>query len=126
MRSGKKTNKQANEGSFKHICLTRNSQRVELPDVDGCVVQDLAVAVPAAVGGGAATSRMISADLAEDLALAGFPQVQLQVRVALAVTRREAETPNAVDLNERQVKLLRTKQGRRRRKTGVTVSGVDV
>lgn len=75
-----------------------------VPDVDGRVGQDLAVAVPAAVGGGAATGRVVSADLAEDLAFVP-QQVQLQVRVALAVTRREAETPHPVDLNEGQVEL---------------------
>lgn len=76
-----------------------------VPDVDGRVGQDLAVAVPAAVGGGAATGRVVSADLAEDLAFVVPQQVQLQVRVALAVTRREAETPHPVDLNEGQVEL---------------------
>lgn len=77
-------------------------------DIDGCVGQNLAVAVPAAVGGGTAASRMVSADLAEDLAFAMLSQVQLQlqVRVALAVTWCEAETPHPVDLNEGQVKLV--------------------
>lgn len=75
-------------------------------DVDGRVGQDLAVAVPAAVGGSAAAGRVVSADLAEDLAFAVLVQVQLQVRVALAVARCEAETPHAVDLNKRQVELV--------------------
>lgn len=76
-----------------------------VPDVDGRVGQDLAVAVPAAVGGGTAASWVVSADLAKNLPLAALQQVQLQVRVALAVTRREAETHHAVDLHEVQVKL---------------------
>lgn len=76
------------------------------PDVDGRVVEDLAVAVPAAVGGGAAAGRVVSADLAEDLVLAAVAQVQqLQVRVALAVARREAEAAHAVHLHEGQVEL---------------------
>lgn len=75
-------------------------------DVDGRVGQDLPIAVPAAVGGGTAASRMISADLAEDLAFATLPQIQLQVRVALAVTWCEAEAPYPVDLDEGQVKLV--------------------
>lgn len=79
-----------------------------VPDVDGRVGQDLAVAVPAAVGGGAAAGRVVSADLAEDLVFAVLPQVQ--VRVALAVTRCEAETSNPVDLNKVQVKLVETKR----------------
>lgn len=74
--------------------------------------QNLAVAVPAAVGGGAATSRVVSADVAEDLPFAVLPQVQLQVRVALAVTWREAETPHPVDLDEGQVKLVETERDR--------------
>lgn len=78
-----------------------------VPDVNGRVGQDFAVAVPAAVGGGASTSRVVSTDLAEDLVFAVLPKVQLQVRVTLAVTRREAETPHSVDLNEVQVKLDR-------------------
>lgn len=78
-----------------------------VPDIDGCVCQDFAVAVPAAVGGSTATSRVVSADLAEDLAFAVLLQVQLQVRVALAVTRCEAETPHPVHLNKGQVKLVR-------------------
>ena len=78
---------------------------VSVPDVDGRVGQDLAVAVPAAVGGGTATSRVVLADVAEDLAFAVLLQVQLQVRVALAVARREAETPHSVDLDKCQVKL---------------------
>lgn len=48
---------------------------------------------------------MVSADLAEDLAFAVLPHVQVQVRVALAVTRREAEAPHPVDLHEGQVEL---------------------
>lgn len=75
-----------------------------VPDVDGCVGQDLAVAVPAAVDGSAAAGRVVSADLAEDLAFAVL--VQVQVRVALAVTRREAETLHTVDLNKCQVELF--------------------
>lgn len=71
------------------------------------MAQDFPVAVPAAVGGGAPASRVVSADLAEDLAFAVLPQVQLQVRVALAVARREAEPAHPVDLNEVQVKLRR-------------------
>ena len=64
--------------------------------------QDLAIAVPVAVGGPAAAGRVVSADLAEE-ALTRFSQVQL--RVALAVTRREAETTDAVHLHEAQVEL---------------------
>lgn len=82
-----------------------------VPDVDGRVAQDLAVTVPAAVGGAAAAGRVVSADLAEDLPLAVLLQVQLQVRVALAVARREAETPHALDLHKRQVELLRHNEG---------------
>jgi len=48
----------------------RSSQRAEVPDVDGGVGQDLAIAVPAAVGGCTTTSWVVSADLAEDLAFA--------------------------------------------------------
>lgn len=44
-----------------------------VPDVDGRVGQDFAVAVPAAVGGGASTSRVVSTDLAEDLPFAVLP-----------------------------------------------------
>lgn len=77
-----------------------------VPDVDGRVRQDLAVAVPAAVGGRTATSWVVSADLAEDLPFAVLLQVQLQVRVALAVTRCEAEMPHPVHLNKGQVKLV--------------------
>lgn len=77
-----------------------------VPHVDGRVRQDLAIAVPAAVGGTAATSWVVSADLAKDLVFAGLLQVQLQVRVALAVTWCEAEAPHSVHLNEVQVKLL--------------------
>lgn len=76
-----------------------------VPDINGRVGQDFAVAVPAAVGGGAPASRVVSTDLAEDLAFAVLPQVQLQVRVTLAVTRCEAETPHPMDLDEVQVKL---------------------
>lgn len=76
------------------------------PDVDGRVVEDLAVAVPAAVGGGAAAGRVVAADVGEDLALAAVAQVQqLQVRVALVVARREAEAAHAVHLHEGQVEL---------------------
>lgn len=75
-------------------------------DIDGCVRQDLAVAVPAAVGGSTATSRVVSANLTEDLSLAGLPQIQLQIRVALAVTRCEAEAANPLDLDERHVELV--------------------
>lgn len=53
-------------------------QRFVVPDVDGRVGQDLAVAVPAAVGGSTATSWVVSADLAEDLAFAALLQVELQ------------------------------------------------
>lgn len=81
-----------------------------VPDVDGRVVQDFAVTVPAAVGGGTATSRMVSTDLAEDLVFAILPQVQLQVGVALAVTWCEAETPYPMDLNEGQIKLVKRRQ----------------
>lgn len=70
--------------------------------------QDLAVAVPAAVGGGTAAGRMVAANLAEELVFAVLPHVQ--VRVALAVTRREAETPHPVDLHKGQIKLLRTER----------------
>lgn len=75
-------------------------------DIDGCVAQDLAIAVPAAVGGSATTSRVVSADLAEDLVFAVLQQVQLQIRVALAVPGREAETHHPVDLHKGQVKLV--------------------
>lgn len=44
-----------------------------VPDVNGRVGQDFAVAVPAAVGGGAPARRVVSADLAEDLAFAALP-----------------------------------------------------
>lgn len=44
-----------------------------VPDVNGRVGQDFAVAVPAAVGGGAPASRVVSTDLAEDLAFAVLP-----------------------------------------------------
>ena len=74
-----------------------------VPDIDGRVCQDFAVAVPAAVGRRTAAGRVISADLAEDLVLPVLPQVE--VRVALAVTGGEAETPYPVDLNKVQVKL---------------------
>lgn len=75
-------------------------------DVNGCVGQDLAIAVPAAVGGCTATSWVVFADLAEDLPLAILMEVQLQVRVALAVTWHETETPHSMDLNEGKVKLV--------------------
>lgn len=82
------------------------------PDVDGRVVQDFAVAVPAAVSGRAATCRMVAANLAEDLVLAVVAQVQqLQVRVTLAVARGEAEAAHAVHLHEGQVKLLKGQIG---------------
>lgn len=68
--------------------------------------QDLAIAVPAAVGGCTATSWVVFADLAEDLPLAILMQVQLQVRVALAVTWHETKTPHSMDLNEGKVKLI--------------------
>lgn len=67
--------------------------------------QDLAIAVPAAVGGCAATSWVVFADLAEDLPFAVLLQVQLQVRVALAVAWCEAETSHSMDLDEGEVKL---------------------
>lgn len=89
-----------------------------LPDFDGGVRQDLAVAVPAAVGGGAAAGRVVAADLTEQT-LPVLPQVQLQVRVALAVTRREAETPHAVNVDEGQVELRR----RRRDEDGQEAEG---
>lgn len=79
---------------------------IYVPDVDGGVRQDLAIAVPAAVGGSTATSWVVSADMAEDLPFAVLLQVQLQVRVTLAVTGCEAETPHPVHLNEGQVKLV--------------------
>lgn len=44
-----------------------------VPDVDGRVGQDFAVAVPAAVGGGASTSRVVPTDLAEDLPFTVLP-----------------------------------------------------
>lgn len=69
------------------------------------MVEDLAVAVPAAVGGGAPTGRVVPADLTEDLPLVALLQIQRQVRVALAVTRHEAETAHAVDLHKAQVEL---------------------
>ena len=87
---------------------------VAVPDIDGGVGQDLAVTVPAAVGGGTATGRVVSADLAEDLAFAGLAQVQLQVWVTLAVTWCEAETPYPVHFNERQVKLVKMEQGKKK------------
>lgn len=86
--------------------MKKPSEGFVVPDVDGRVGQDLAVAVPAAVGGTAAAGRVVSADLAEDLAFAVLVQVQLQVRVALAVARREAETSHPLDLDKRQVKLF--------------------
>lgn len=51
----------------------RSPPRAVVPDVDGRVGQDFAVAVPAAVGGAASTSRVVSADLAEDLPFAILP-----------------------------------------------------
>lgn len=99
-----------------------------LPDVNGRVGQDFAVAVPAAVGGGAPASRVVSTDLAEDLAFAALPQVQLQVRVALAVAGREAETPHSVDLHEAQVELERVgrrERFRRRARGAGTPAGPD-
>lgn len=87
-----------------------NAPLAAVPDVNGCVGQDFAVAVPAAVGGGAPASRVVSTDLAENLVFAVLPQVQLQVRVTLAVARREAETPHSVDLDEVQVKLKRSRR----------------
>lgn len=72
------------------------------------MVEDLAVTVPAAVGGGAAARRVVPADLAEDLvfdAVASLLQ-QLQVRVALAVARGEAESTHAVHVHEGEVELL--------------------
>lgn len=95
--------------------LQNNNQKTPrpptAPDVDGRVVEDFAVAVPAAVGGAAAAGRVVSADVAEDLmlgaagaALAAQVQ-QLQVRVALAVARGEAEAAHAVHLHEGQVEL---------------------
>lgn len=85
----------------------RERDTLAAPDVDGRVVEDLAVAVPAAVGGGAAAGRVVPADLAEDLVLAAVAQVQqLQVRVALAVARCEAEAAHSVHLHEGQVELL--------------------
>lgn len=83
-----------------------------VPDVNGRVGQGLAIAVPAAVGGGTAASRVVSADLAEDLPLAVL--VQVQVRVALAVTRSEAETLHPVDLNKSHVKLVKTERGKKK------------
>lgn len=86
----------------------RKRDTLAVPDVDGRVVEDFAVAVPAAVGGGAAAGRVVPADVAEDLMmLAAVAQVQqLQVRVALAVARGEAEAPHSVHLHEGQVELL--------------------
>lgn len=87
--------------------IRKHEEALTAPDVDGRVVEDLAVAVPAAVGGGAAAGRVVPADVAEDLVLAAVAQVQqLQVRVALAVARREAEAPHSVHLHEGQVELL--------------------
>lgn len=83
---------------------------VHLPDIDGCVVEDLAVAVPAAERGPAAAGRVVAADVAEDLAALGvFQQVQLQVWVTLAAMRCEAETPNAVNFHKVQVKLIKVR-----------------
>lgn len=90
-----------------------NSLRVVVPDVNGRVGQDLAIAVPAAVGGRTAASRVVSADLAENLAFAVLVQVQLQVRVTLAVTRCEAETPHSMDFNKSQVELVKTERERK-------------
>lgn len=77
------------------------------------MVEDFAVAVPAAVGGGAAAGRVVPADVAEDLMVfAAVAQVQqLQVRVALAVARGEAEAAHSVHLHEGQVELLREREG---------------
>ena len=106
------------------------SHSLVVPNVDGRVGQDLAIAVPAAVGGGTAASRVVSADLAEDLAFAMLLQVQLQVRVALAVTRREAETPHSVDLDKGQVKLCETREGGDHegdlQETGATMPGAVI
>lgn len=74
-------------------------------DIYGCVREDLAIAVPAAVGGQAAAGRVVPADLAEEV-LAVLPQVQLQLGVALAMTRCETEAPDAVHLHEAQVELV--------------------
>lgn len=60
----------AADGKYEKAPPTR---WLPVPDVDGRVGQDFAVAVPAAVGGGAAAGRVVSADLAEDLAFAVLP-----------------------------------------------------
>lgn len=111
--SGKQKN-QTQQGSQETATQSKkkkeNAPLAAVPDVNGCVGQDFAVAVPAAVGGGAPASRVVSTDLAENLVFAVLPQVQLQVRVTLAVARREAETPHSVDLDEVQVKLKRSRR----------------
>lgn len=61
----------------KNCCLIGTI--VVVPDVNGCVVKNFPVAVPAAVDRGTATSWMVSADLAKNLVFAILPQVQLQV-----------------------------------------------
>lgn len=80
-----------------------------VPDVDGRMVEDFAVAVPAAVGGGTAAGRVISTDLAKDLMFSILSQVQLEVRVTLAVAWCEAKMPYPVNLDKGQIKLKREK-----------------
>lgn len=63
-------------GFFDASCKQLDQLTVR-SDVDGRVGQNLAVAVPAAVGGGAAASRVVSADLAEELVFAVLLQVQV-------------------------------------------------
>ena len=81
--------------------------------------EDLSVAVPAAVDGGAATGWVVSAYLTEEplpaLGHAPCPALsQVQPRVALALLGREAELAHPMHLHEGQVKL----QGRRRLRLG--------
>lgn len=117
--SGKKMEDTFKNGSSSYCQI--NSLK-NIPDVNGGVCQDLAVAVPAAVGGSTATGRVVPADLAKDLAFANLPQIQFQVRVTLAVTRCEAEPLDPVHLNEGQVKLL----GRRIKKNTVKQSWIKI
>lgn len=97
-----KDTKHHNTGSIRDV------SDVRLPDVDGCVGEDLAIAVPAAERGPAAAGLVVATDVAEDLVALGVSQqIQLQVRVTLAVMWREAEATNAVNFHKVQIKLLR-------------------
>lgn len=57
--------------------LSFSSGKAAVPDIDGCVGQDLTITVPAAIGAGTATSGVVSADLAENLPFAVPQQLQL-------------------------------------------------